>query len=51
VHSNNLHRGAVLRIVSGPLFSTKRALIEYISPYLPNEMVVFIDPRLPWRGP
>lgn len=41
----------MLMIISGLLFSTMGALIKYISTHLPNEMVVFFDPRLPWRGP
>lgn len=46
-----LRRGALLMIASARLFSTMGARVKYLSTGLPNEMVVFFDPRHPWRGP
>jgi hypothetical protein len=51
VRADDLRRGALLMLASGLLFSTMGALVKHMSAHLPNEMVVFFDPRHPWRGP
>jgi hypothetical protein len=51
MHADDLRRGALLMLASGLLFSAMGALVKHMSAQLPNEMVVFFDPRHPWRGP